>query len=163
MITIDPQKLYDCLANKDTEERGRYLLVACMDMLGGHTDKYSWIIPQQELLPIVIKPKKRLKQTNRKEVYSETFETFWAAYPDQRKGAKKVAYIAWRRIDEDESILLQLCLKALAWQNESDSWKQGYVPMPATYLNQRRWEDEPPKATAVMGIAPSTTGRKMVL
>ena len=36
-----------------------------------------------------------------------------------------------------------MVLKALEWQIDSKKWRDGYIPNPATYLNQGRWEDEP--------------------
>jgi hypothetical protein len=35
-------------------------------------------------------------------------------------------------------------LKALKWQIVSEQWIKGFIPNPSTYLNQGRWEDEPP-------------------
>jgi hypothetical protein len=38
-------------------------------------------------------------------------------------------------------------LQALAWQKESDQWRRSdgqFIPNPATYLNQGRWQDERP-------------------
>ena len=37
-------------------------------------------------------------------------------------------------------------LTALNWQKKSEQWLKDngqFIPYPATYLNQRRWEDEP--------------------
>ena len=37
-------------------------------------------------------------------------------------------------------------LAALQWQKQTESWQRDsgrYVPNPATWLNARRWEDEP--------------------
>ena len=42
--------------------------------------------------------------------------------------------------------MIDQILKALAWQVRSEQWcKDGgqYIPNPATYLNQGRWQDEP--------------------
>jgi hypothetical protein len=56
------------------------------------------------------------------------------AYP--RKVAKGAAVKAW---PGDEH--LPAILAALAWQ--AKNWTDPkFIPHPATYLNQRRWEDE---------------------
>jgi len=34
-------------------------------------------------------------------------------------------------------------MKALDWQIDSSQWKKGFIPNPATYINQERWLDEP--------------------
>lgn len=74
-----------------------------------------------------------------------TFSAFWSAYP--RKVGKPNAQKAW----EKQSPPLDACLAALEWQRRSPGWvKDGgqYVPHPATWINRRGWEDEPPAAAA---------------
>lgn len=74
-------------------------------------------------------------------MYSPDFETFWKAYP--RKVAKVVAWKSWQK----QAPVLSDVLSALDWQGKQDQWtKDGgkFIPHPATYLNQRRWEDEQP-------------------
>lgn len=42
--------------------------------------------------------------------------------------------------------LLDAVLTALEWQTRMEAWQRDggrYVPNPATWLNGRRWEDEP--------------------
>lgn len=67
-------------------------------------------------------------------------EKFWPRYP--RKVAKADAEKAWFRLDPDDG-LIGLILRALDWQSRlTTEWQ--YWPYPATWLNGRRWEDEPP-------------------
>lgn len=69
------------------------------------------------------------------------FDQFWKAYP--KKKGKKAARKAWR-LARDKPDLVAI-LNALAEQKKSKDWvKQGgeYIPHPATWLNQGRWEDE---------------------
>lgn len=71
------------------------------------------------------------------------FDVFWKSYP--RKVGKPVAFKAWNKQKPD----LALVLTALAWQRTSEQWARDngqFIPHPSTYLNQRRWEDEPPSA-----------------
>lgn len=68
------------------------------------------------------------------------FDRFWAAYP--RKVGKGAAERSFERIRPDAA-LLDGMLRAIETQRQSDTWLRGYIPNPATWLNQRRWEDEP--------------------
>ncbi|MDD2934726.1 MAG: hypothetical protein PHO76_12655 [Methylotenera sp.] len=75
---------------------------------------------------------------------ASNFDAFWSAYP--KKSAKIVAEKAWgkARINGDFTNLMD----ALAEQTLSEQWQKDagkYIPNPATWINQRRWEDETPK------------------
>ena len=68
------------------------------------------------------------------------FEEFWALYP--RKIAKAVARKAFSRLSEQQQ--LDAC-KAI--DDHLAYWKAKeteleFIPHPATWLNQERWEDE---------------------
>lgn len=81
----------------------------------------------------------------------DAFDRFWSAYP--RHTAKQTALAAFKKLHPDEA-LMQTILTAIERQKASPQWtKDGgqFVPHPATWLNQRRWEDEPPKATSNSG------------
>lgn len=71
------------------------------------------------------------------------FDLFWQAYP--RKTAKGAARKAWAKLSPDTATV-QKMLDALNWQRHQPQWlKDGgqFIPMPATYINQERWDDEP--------------------
>jgi deoxyribodipyrimidine photolyase len=76
------------------------------------------------------------------ETYTETetdsFTEFWNKYP--KKVGKDKALSAWKK----KSPKLNDVLFALTWQIESQQWQKGYIPNPATYLNEGRWQDEQP-------------------
>lgn len=71
------------------------------------------------------------------------FDRFWAAYP--KKKGKEDARKAWKKLAPD----LETCRRmaaALESQKKSHDWVKEsgrFVPYPATWLNGRRWEDEP--------------------
>lgn len=70
------------------------------------------------------------------------FDAFWKAYP--RKVAKGAAEKAWKRLKPSLDVQQQI-RDALIWQVLQDQWQDvKFIPHPSTYLNQRRWEDEPP-------------------
>lgn len=74
----------------------------------------------------------------------DTFTTWWKAWP--RKEAKAKAQAAYtkaiRTVDPDE--LLRLTAE---WFRARPDLEPQYIPLPASWLNARRWEDEPPTAT----------------
>lgn len=73
----------------------------------------------------------------------DRFEKFWKAYP--RKQGKGAAEKAWIKAHINGSF--DSVLTALEGQKRSEQWKKDngqFVPNPATWLNQRRWEDEIP-------------------
>ena len=80
-----------------------------------------------------------------KEKEKDLFAQFWAAYPKRKDRAK--AQKAFAKLHPDEQLLAEI-LAALDWQKKTPDWlKDGgqFVPYAATYLNGRRWEDEPPQ------------------
>lgn len=80
-----------------------------------------------------------------KKKNAERFARFWTAYP--RKEAKQTAIKAFERIKPDDATL-DAMLSNIARSKESAQWQEDggrFIPHPATWLNQRRWEDEPPK------------------
>jgi len=79
-----------------------------------------------------------------KVTQSDQFDQFWAIYP--KKVGKKAALNIWTRLKPDKDLLEQI-LRAVEKQKKLDQWtKDGgqFIPNPATWLNQCRWEDELP-------------------
>ena len=70
------------------------------------------------------------------------FEEFWKVYP--RKVGKKAALKAWRKAEDRPA--LDAILTSLKKATSSVDWtKDGgqFIPYPATWINQARWDDEP--------------------
>ena len=70
------------------------------------------------------------------------FDRFWGAYP--RHQGKEAARKVWAKIRPDDALLAEM-LAALERQRASDQWRRDggrFIPLPATWLNGRRWEDE---------------------
>lgn len=81
---------------------------------------------------------------------SNGFAEFWQAYP--KKTGKGAAEKSWAKIRPDDQILSAM-LAALSWQTKSADWtKDGgtFIPHPATWLNAKRWEDQPLGPSAVV-------------
>ena len=90
-----------------------------------------------------------LRAREAKKTLMNRFERVWAAYP--RKVAKPQALKAFEKVKPDEDLLAAM-LEALERWKASDQWTRDggqYIPHPATWLNQRRWEDEVPKPVPV--------------
>lgn len=80
--------------------------------------------------------------TEAQKTTDETFDEFWAAYP--RKDGKKVARQKWNRLKPDEEMRKKI-LADIERRKRSPEWLKEngqFIPMPSTYLNQQRWDDE---------------------
>ena len=67
------------------------------------------------------------------------FDKFWAAYP------RKVGKEAARRSFQKVKVPVETLLDAIEQQKRSAQWTKDngqFIPHPATWLNQGRWEDE---------------------
>ena len=74
--------------------------------------------------------------------WQENFDQFWKSYP--KKVGKGAAFKAWRK-HKCESISNRVT-ESIGPHKTCDMWTKEdgrYIPNPATFLNQRRWEDEP--------------------
>ncbi len=72
----------------------------------------------------------------------EQFNIFWMAYP--RKVGKGAAEKIWEKMKGDKELFDKI-IQAVANQRNSEQWLRDngvFIPHPATWLNQRRWEDE---------------------
>jgi hypothetical protein len=95
---------------------------------------------EQEQEKTLARPPKK-NPANPAQRYAPEFDLFWSEYP--RKTGKGAAYKAWKKINPP----LAACLQSLEWQKRSDQWTRDrgqYIPHPATWINQSRWEDEKP-------------------
>lgn len=74
----------------------------------------------------------------------ELFDRFWKAYP--RKEGKAAAAKAWNDIQPDEALVARM-VSAVEAKKRSPEWTQEngkFIPHPAKWLSERRWEDEMP-------------------
>lgn len=90
----------------------------------------------------------------------DLFPRFWALYP--RKQDKAKAQKAWAKLKVSDD-LFAVITRGLAAQVVSADWiKEGgkYIPMPTTWLNGQRWEDEvPAPAPAANNVHPFPQSR----
>lgn len=81
------------------------------------------------------------------------FDEFWSSYP--KKVGKQAALKSWSRLSPDDE-LTQRILSAVEYQRSTAQWQSEngrYIPNPATWLNQGRWEDEGYVPSAPMSFA----------
>jgi hypothetical protein len=86
---------------------------------------------------VTVKPRKS------SVTYTREFLDFWEEYPN--KIGKGYAFECYKRIKAPKPSLEEL-IKAIERYKQSPQWlKDGgdYIPNPSTWINQRRWEDEP--------------------
>lgn len=109
---------------------------------------------EQNLAPFKIKNKNKTKEQDQEQdqdgepvtrasALDRRFAAFWSAYP--KKVGKQDALRAFARLKVSEDQLAAM-LAAIEQQRASPQWaKDGgqYIPNPATWLRQGRWEDEP--------------------
>ena len=110
------------------------------------------------------------------QVLPERFEAFWKFYraipgegglPRNEKRAEAVK--AWDKLQPDDALIDRIG-RALQKQLRTADWRKGVgIPMAATYLNQRRWEDaeELPEAEELLSPAdgpnaPTPVGKDVV-
>lgn len=91
------------------------------------------------------KPKKKAppKPAGTPSQLEERFERFWKAYPKKTgKGKARESFAKYNPDDE----LTEKMISAVEAAKRTRQWQRDngqYIPMPATWLNQQRWEDEP--------------------
>jgi len=70
------------------------------------------------------------------------FSVFYSLYPN--KTAKAEAIKAWNKINLTDE-LFELIISKLELYKKTDQWEKDngkFIPMPSTWINQKRWEDE---------------------
>lgn len=90
----------------------------------------------------------KVKESKEKKINKDTldhfFEKFWALYP--RKVGRGAAYNAWKKTPLPDITVLY---DALEWQKKTEQWNKSggqFIPHPATWINQQRWNDQPMKS-----------------
>ena len=78
-------------------------------------------------------------------VASDTFETFWKIYPN--KQGKPAARRAWAKIPGADQHLAEILAGVERWKTCAQWSDPQYIPYPAKFLNQQRYNDQPPAGT----------------
>lgn len=105
--------------------------------------------PSEPSEPILTKPKPPISPKGVPAI-DFRFEKLWSVYP--KKVGKQSAYRAWVKEAKHSTDTEAAIYAALKWQVLSPAWiKDGaqFIPHLSTYLNQRRWLDEPEQVVQI--------------
>jgi uncharacterized protein YdaU (DUF1376 family) len=105
---------------------------------GGRPKKQKITESVTDGLPFVTLTTNNKQETKNKDIKDDRFDIFWKQYP--RKVAKPNAQKAWNKIKPDDVVLKKM-LDAINQQGLYSKEIQ-FVPHPASWLNNKRWEDE---------------------
>jgi hypothetical protein len=92
--------------------------------------------------PVPVRQESKQKPVRTAVPSLEGFDEFWATCP--KKVGKGAAEKAWEKIRPDGA-LREKIVHAMKGAAASEDWTRDggrYIPHPATWLNQKRWEDE---------------------
>jgi hypothetical protein len=85
------------------------------------------------------------EEEDAREITPKKFELFWNIYP--RKTDKGKALTSWNKLcnkKPKERPIWRILRTAILEQKKSERWQNPkFIPMPATWLNQSRWLDDP--------------------
>ena len=96
------------------------------------------------------------KQPNAKKQKADTallaaFDEFYRAYP--RHVAKSAALKSWQRLKPTAELAAAITAGASRYAKETIGTEPRYIAHPATWLSNRRWEDEPTTTGAGRSLA----------
>lgn len=101
----------------------------------------DWRWLEKQLREVEIERKFRKKSEPTPVGEAQHFEAFWQAYP--RKTNKAGCQRSWVARDLDaEAVAILAHVTRMADSHDWTKEDGKYRPMPATYLNQRRWEGD---------------------
>ena len=110
----------------------------CKQMI---SDDYKWPRNPIQSNPNPIQSESESEtESNAHDVLASAFDAFWSVYP--KKTGKEAARKAFKKIPKSAYSLLVPAVEA---QKKSRQWMEEngrFIPNPATWLNQGRWEDE---------------------
>ena len=69
----------------------------------------------------------------------ENFNLFWAMYPNKK--ARGDAERGWLKINPNEELMNNIIRGVERYINFDKRYKEGYISLPATWLNKKEWEN----------------------
>lgn len=114
-----------------------------------HTEEDTDTDPKEDQIPTpdVVVPVHQKPKQAAPPALDVGFQEFWSNYP--KKTGKGAALKAWRKLKPSNEFQARI-LAAIDQQCQSDQWQKDggqFIPNPATWLNQGRWDDEPRRAS----------------
>jgi DNA-binding transcriptional ArsR family regulator len=151
---ITREVVYEEGTKKITQRYIKLTVIPIQENLHTYTRKV--VYPIQENLHTPIQDKLRVNNTSinntfnnippivpQNEILTETeimFNQFWKSYPNKK--AKQVAYKSFTKLKPDETLFKEIMDKLELFKQTKQWGNEKYIPYPATWLNQKRWEDE---------------------
>lgn len=86
------------------------------------------------------KPKDISSARPLKRTGADGFSRLWDAYPGSRRRNRKALAEKWRKQRLDAKV--DLILERLEQHKGSQQWKDGFIPLLATWINQEAWEQD---------------------
>jgi hypothetical protein len=117
--------------------------------------------PKNALFERAEGPEQSLKRVKETSTLDSFFSMFWSVYP--RRVAQQDALKAFQKLRVTRDLLDKM-LAAIRQQARSTGWLKEdgrFIPHPASWLNARRWEDEP-TLTPAAGKPPASRSNPMV-
>lgn len=68
----------------------------------------------------------------------ESFSRFWGAYPVHKD--KQTSRLRWLQLNPEEALVVSI-LDSIQKLKGTEDWKREIIPLPSTFLYNRRWED----------------------
>lgn len=109
-------------------------LEGCNDCASANADASATVEPSKKSRP-------RQKTGEPVELSPEAeqrFTAFWDAYPVHKD--RQRTRLRWAQIAPTDALLAEI-LEAIAKLKQSDDWQRDIIPLPSTFLRNRRWED----------------------
>ena len=126
------------LIDKKALNKGDLYIPKLRDYSDDYTNKVRRVSRQST--DSVLLEENRIDKNRKEENILTDFDTFWKAYP--RKEGKRPAQKSWKSLNPSKELVKSI-LEDLELRKKSEQWEdKKFIPHPATYLNQKRWEDE---------------------
>lgn len=114
----------------------------CFQQVGEATSSFQEVSALKEYIKCLKKEIEVLKkEKDKKEINcDDNFETFYQAYP---RKIGKINVEKWFNKNKPDEELMNKILTSLEEHKKLKQWQdKQFIPYPATWLNQKRWEDE---------------------
>ncbi len=135
---IEKFEKYDFLTNKSTNKNRLITIVNWGLYQAKSKELTNKSTSDQQAANMQLTTNKNEK--NDRDLYIDYFDTFYKAYP--KKVGKAAALKSFSKLHVGESMLNEM-LSVIEKQKDTKQWQdKQFIPNPATWLNQRRWEDE---------------------
>lgn len=97
--------------------------------------------PHDNMTPYTDNNNLKIKQTRKRANYPDNFNQFWEAYPRRPNDNKWNAFLKWKSATNGLIQVAELQKAAEQFNRANANTDPRYIPMCATWLNQRRFED----------------------